>query len=119
MKSDNPLDYWFRDETGIEVFYTFRDEPGGERSRSNYKLWTTLLGLGKRLFATAGNNEHNIPSDKALTTIYASEKQSTAYVQQLRRGDFACGGVGIRMCVGDTPMGGSAPPSTENGWCCL
>ena len=47
-----------------------------------------------------------MPKDKALTTIYAAEKESAAYLQQLRSGDFVCGGVGIKMCVGDTCMGG-------------
>lgn len=106
MISDDPLDYWFRDETGLEVFYTFHEEPGGEKSRVNYQLWTQLLALGKRVFATAGNDEHRKASDKALTTIYAEQKNSRAYLPKLRKGDFTCGGVGVRMCVGDTPMGG-------------
>ena len=106
MVSDDPLDYWFADETGLEVFYTFHEEPGGEKTQANYKLWTDLLALGKRVWATAGNDEHRMPSDKALTTIFATERHSRAHVERLRVGDFVCGGVGIRMCVGDTPMGG-------------
>lgn len=106
MKSDDPLDYWFADETGLEVFYTFHEELGGEKCQANYKLWTDLLALGKRVFATAGNDEHRLPTTKALTTIFSPEKHSRAYIQRLRAGDFVCGGVGIRMCVGDTAMGG-------------
>lgn len=106
MKSDNPLDYWFRDETGLEVFYTFYQELGSERCWQNFALWKNLLALGKRVYATAGNDEHNVPKDKALTTIYSPRKHSQSYVQQLRVGDFVCGGVGVRMCVGDTCMGG-------------
>lgn len=106
MISDDPLDYWFRDGMGLEVFYTFHEEPGGESSCANYQLWNQLLALGKRVFATAGNDEHNKVSDKALTTIYAEEKNSRAYLPKLRKGDFTCGGVGIRMCVGKTAMGG-------------
>ena len=106
MKSDNPLDYWFRDDTGLEVFYTFYQELGSERCQENFKLWKALLSLGKRVFATAGNDEHNVPKDKALTTIYSPEKHSESYIRQLRKGDFVCGGVGIKMCVGDTLMGG-------------
>ena len=106
MKSDNPLDYWFRDDTGLEVLYTFYQEPGSQRCWENFELWKKLLALGKRVYATAGNDEHNVPKDKALTTIYAAEQKSAAYLQQLRKGDFVCGGVGIKMCVGDTCMGG-------------
>ena len=106
MKSDNPLDYWFRDETGLEVLYTFYQEPGSERCWQNFELWKNLLALGKRVYATAGNDEHNVPKDKALTTIYSPQKHSEAYMQQLRKGDFVCGGAGVRMCIGDTCMGG-------------
>ena len=106
MKSDNPADYWFRDETGLEVLYTFYQEPGSERCWQNFELWKDLLALGKRVYATAGNDEHNVPKDKALTTIYSPKKHSESYVQQLRKGDFVCGGVGIKMCIGQTTMGG-------------
>ena len=106
MKSDNPLDYWFRDDTGLEVLYTFYQEPGSQRCWENFELWKKLLALGKRVYATAGNDEHNVPKDKALTTIYATEKHCGAYMQQLRKGDFVCGGVGIKMCIGQTTMGG-------------
>lgn len=106
MVSDDPLDYWFVDGTGLEVFYTYHEEQGGEHTQANYKLWTDLLALGKRVYATAGNDEHRLPTTKALTTIFSPEKHSCAYVQQLRKGDFVCGGVGVKMCIGDTAMGG-------------
>ena len=31
------------------------------------------------------------------------------YLQQLRKGDFVCGSVGIRMCIGETTTGGQCP----------
>ena len=55
MKSDNPLDYWFRDETGLEVLYTFYQAPGSERCWQNFRLWKDLLALGKKVYATAGS----------------------------------------------------------------
>ena len=45
-------------------------------------------------------------TNKAITTIYAEEKSNKSYLKHLRVGDFVCGGVGIRMCMGDTLMGG-------------
>ena len=46
MKSDDPCDYWFRDETGIEVFYVSMDS---EHTAANYALWTDLQAAGKRV----------------------------------------------------------------------
>ena len=103
MQSDDPCDYWFRDETGIEVFYRHMES---EYTEKNYRLWTALLEAGKRVWACAACDEHNLASVGALTTIYAQEKSGAGFLQHLKRGDFTCGPVGIRMCVGDTVTGG-------------
>ncbi len=103
MQSDDPTQYWFRDETGIEVFYNSYD---CEHTAVNYELWTGILAAGKRVWACAGCDKHADAENGALTTIYASEKSSRGFVEKLRVGDFTCGNVGIRMAVGDTLMGG-------------
>ncbi|MBQ8642789.1 MAG: hypothetical protein IJ480_11305 [Clostridia bacterium] len=103
MVSADPLDYWFRDETGIEVFY---NDMSGESTAKNYALWIDLLAAGKRVWACAGGDKHAHPDDRALTTIYAESPSNAAYLSRLRRGDFTCGSAGIRMCVGDTVTGG-------------
>ena len=103
MVSDNPIDYWFRDETGLEVFY--RDMRNRHTER-NYELWTTLLAMDKRIWACAGGDGHREASDAAITTIYAEKYSTQTYLDHLREGDFICGSVGIRMCMGDTRMGG-------------
>ena len=103
MVSSDPLDYWFRDETGIEVFY---GNMRNEHTALNYALWTDLLSLGKRVWACAGDDGHACAGDAALTAIYAEEKTSASFVSHLRMGDFVCGSVGIKMCIEDTPMGG-------------
>lgn len=103
MKSDDPLDYWFRDGTGIEVFYERLDGPSVPR---NYEIWTGLLAAGKRVFAIAGGDGHACCSDAALTTIYAEERTNAAILTHMREGDMTCGPVGVRMCVGDERMGG-------------
>ena len=103
MKSENPLSFWFRDETGLEVFY---DDMRHEWSEENYKLWCDLLALGKRLWACAGEDRHSFARDTALTTIYAEEKKGASYIKHLRLGDFVCGSAGIKMCMGDMQMGG-------------
>ena len=103
MESDDPCDYWFRDETGIEVFYNSMDS---EHTRANYKLWVDLLAKGKRVWACAGGDKHSEAVDTALTTIYAEGYSNDSYLSHLRVGDFTCGSVGIRMCIGDTKTGG-------------
>ena len=101
--SPDPLDYWLRDEIGMEVFYTAKD---CAQTRENYRIWTAQLAAGKRIWACAGGDLHQDPRNDVLTTIYAEEKTSKAYMNHLRRGDLTCGPVGIRMCIGDTPTGG-------------
>ena len=108
MRSEYPLDYWYRDWTGLEVIYKdYRDpRPGKDYSNQDYQLWLTLLGMGKRIWACAGGDWHNVCVDTALTTLYATERTNKAMMKPLRAGDFTAGGVGIRMCIGDTVCGG-------------
>ena len=110
-ESDDPLDYFLADETGIEVFYM---DIKSEQTELNYKLWCDLLALGKRLWACAGEDLHAHPSTNALTTIYAEEKKNKSYLSHLRVGDFVCGGVGIKMCIGDCLMGGKTDFDGKN-----
>jgi len=98
------LDFWYRDYTGLEVFYQHRNDA---RSKLNYKLWVELLSLDKRIWATAGTDKHRSASANALTTVYAASPDSSAYLDSIRTGNFTCGSVGIRMAVGDTVMGSS------------
>ena len=103
MQSDDPLDYFFADYTGMEVFYIARDN---QETKDNYALWTELLSMGKRLWATAGCDEHDLPRGKTLNVIYSEKKDGATYVSHLAKGDFVCGSVGIRMVIGDATMGG-------------
>ncbi len=100
--SDDPLHYWYADETGLEVFYNGKDN----YLKENYQLWTTLLAMGKRIWACAGGDAHRCAHDHALTAIYAEERKNASYISHLREGDFTAGAVGIKMCIGDMKMGG-------------
>lgn len=105
--SDNPLDYYYQDYMGLEVFYSYDDKNiHGKDSKANYDLWCDLLALGKRVWATAGSDSHGAPVNTGLTTLYASEALNTKYVEKLVCGNFAPGYAGIRMAIGDTEMGG-------------
>lgn len=107
VENEDPAQAWFADYTGVEVFYTYNTDRKGWQTKANYELWTGMLAAGKKVYATSGNDEHNMPSDKALSTIYAENKDAHDFVQLLRTGNFTAGPVGIRACVGDTPMGGT------------
>ena len=107
INSANPLDYWFGDYTGLEVFYGYRGyAPETENAQHNYELWISLLALGKKVWATAGSDKHNIPNTDALSTVYAAQKDAKVYFEHFKVGDFVCGPVGIRMTIGDATMGG-------------
>ncbi len=106
LRSEDPEDYWFGDETGLEVFYM---DMANSHSAANYKLWCDLLERGKRIWATAGCDRHRMAQDTALSTIYAARQKASDFVSHLRRGDLTCGGMGIRMVLGDAVTGGIHP----------
>lgn len=99
----NNLDWWFRDEVGIEVTYMTLSSG---HTQKNYPVWIDLLKRGARMWVCAGGDRHECAHDWALTSIYAEEKNSACFISHLRKGDFTAGPIGIQMCVGDTPMGG-------------
>ncbi len=99
--------YWFQDETGWEVFYgNDVDNSDYWFTRQNYAAWIELLKAGKRVWATSGNDDHEMPATTCLNTIYSTEGKAQAHIDQLRVGNFTAGPVGIKMCIGDTQMGG-------------
>ena len=108
LKSDNPLDYWYADYTGIEVM------TGGSKSynmtnpnnKEAYDMWVTLLNMDKIMFATFGSDNHRYSDEACFSTIYASEQHNDTLLSYLRAGNFTAGPVGIRMAVGDTHTGG-------------
>ena len=107
MKSDDPLDYYFGDYTGIEVLCGWYGKMGEMQNQKAYKLWTDLLALGKKVYATSGSDSHNTSNTVSLTTIYSEKQDAATYLGHVKRGDFTAGPVGLRMCVGDTTTGGT------------
>lgn len=106
IASDDPLMYYFADWTGLEVFYGAGGyAPTQTVNQQNYKLWTDLLALGKKVWATAGSDVHGAPNANALTTIYSHSSSAADIFSYMKAGNSVCGPVGIRMAVGDTQMG--------------
>ena len=110
LVSDDPTDYFFGKVMGLEIFTCERRgySPSFIRNNDAYDLWADLLDLGKKVIATAGCDNHRMPSPHAMTAIYASKRpNSDEYMNHVHCGDIAPGWVGIRMLVGDTLMGGT------------
>ena len=106
----NPLDYYHRDFIGYEVFYYpgRADHPDSIKNvQNNYQLWTSLLAADKRVYVSAGCDAHDMPTNRALSTVYSDQALDTSYIQQLRKGNYTAGPVGVKMVIGDTSMGGT------------
>ena len=106
VDSPNPLDHWYADWTGFEVFYGYRGPaPEQPTTQRNYAMWKNLLAVGKKVWCTAGSDKHNMPNTDALSTVYSTAKDAKEHFEHFKVGDFVCGPVGIRMIIGDTHMG--------------
>ena len=104
MASEDPMDYYIGENVPLETVHGAADNFG---SRQNRDLWETLLKLGKRVKTHGSSDSHGPVSDRGLTAVYAHRHHSTDIFKQVRAGDCTAGGVAVRMCIGDTPMGGS------------
>ena len=106
VDSPNPLDHWYADWTGFEVFYGYSGPaPAQPSTQKNYEMWKNLLTMGKKVWCTAGSDKHNMPNTDALSTVYSTAKDAKEHFEHFKVGDFVCGPVGIRMTIGDTHMG--------------
>ena len=107
--SSDPLEYYFCDYIGYEVFYHISENAGArdEQTQINYEIYTGLLAAGKKVYVSAGSDVHNLPTDRGLSTVYSSQQLDTSYIEQLRAGNYTAGPVGVRMIIGDTTMGGT------------
>ena len=106
--SDDPLDYYFADYTGIEISTGNGKAYNMMYSANNkaYNLWVDLLELGKKVWATAGSDGHSFPDYSGLTAMYTVNDHKDDYMAGVRVGNMAPGWVGIRMNVNGTAMGG-------------
>lgn len=105
LSSDDPMDYYISDLVPLETVHGSADNFATKKNR---ELWTTLLKMGKRIRTHGSTDTHADVSNKGLTAVYAKKHFSTDIFNAIRSGDCVAGGVAIRMCIGDTPMGGVA-----------
>ena len=106
MVSNDPLDYVFADGMGFEVLCGYFGNMSATDNQEAYEVWKQILAAGKRVYATSGSDSHRLSNTVSLTTIYSEKQDAGTYLDHVRSGDFTAGPVGIRMCVGDTAMGG-------------
>ena len=111
----DPMDYWFADGTGFEIQNGLCGDMNSASNSSAYKVWTTMLQNGKRVYATAGSDLHGWKGGilNSLTSLYAEQANAKSWLEVLRKGDFAAGPASIRMVVGDA-VTGSAGSFTGN-----
>ena len=102
LSSDDVLDYYIGEHTYQEVIYGGR---GTAASFKNYELWVALLAQGKHVFVASGSDTHGKVSNSALSTFYTKRRHSTDFFEQMYKGDYTAGEVGIKMCIDGNPMG--------------
>lgn len=110
MDKEDPADYAFGGHPIIETIYVF-DKPGlnNPDTVANYKLWMQMLQKGLKVTNTASQDCHGKPTNQVMNTVYTHRRHNSAYLEYLRKGDLTAGFMGIKMSIGTTPMGGTAP----------
>lgn len=101
--SGKPEDYFFSQQMAFETVHA---DVNAFATRQNHALWVGMLQLGRRIRTHGSSDSHGAVSNRGLTTVYAEKHFSTDIFNQVRSGDCTAGGVGIRMCIGQCPMGG-------------
>jgi len=114
MTSDDPDEYIFAEHTAIETIYSYSDrEALCDETIANYKLWRSMLDMGRRIYNTATSDCHGAPKNDGVNTVYATEKHCSQFVKQLRAGDLNAGFIGIKMCIGGKPVGSEVEYSDD------
>ena len=102
MGSDEPLDYYFGEHSYLEVIV------GGCASHASFKsydTWCEILARGKHMFASGGSDTHRAVSAGCPSTFYTKRRFHTDFVERMYAGDYAVGGIGVKMMIDGHPMG--------------
>ena len=102
MGSDDPLDYYFGENSYIEVIVNAYDTHVSQKS---YNTWSDILKMGKHLFASGGSDTHGAVTNCCPSTFYTTERHYTKFVERMYAGDYAVGGFGVKMFIDGNPMG--------------
>ncbi len=102
LYSMDPIDFYFGEHTYIETLVLAYPTHPTFRS---YRLWTDLLAMGKRVYASGGSDTHGAVSSMPFGVFYTKEKSGRTFFDQMHSADFAVGGIGMKMCIDGNPMG--------------
>ncbi len=105
LMSTNPEDFFIGEYTYFDTITG--TGPYSEANAENYDMWATLVQRGHHLYASAIGDTHSkrycAPSTLYTTTMKAAETFAT-----VKTGNYTAGFMGIKMNVGDKPMGSVA-----------
>ncbi len=102
MASADPLDYYMGEHSYLETIV------GAYHTHASYKsydLWVEILAAGKHMFASGGSDTHGAVSAGCPSTFYTKRRFHTDFVERMYAGDYAVGGVGVKMMIDGHPMG--------------
>ena len=102
MGSANPLDYYFGEHSYIETMVWGYASQASFRS---YDTWVDILNLGKHVYASGGSDTHGPVSASCPSTFYTKKRFHSDFVDRMYHGDYAVGGVGVKMFIDGKPMG--------------
>ncbi len=102
LGSDDPLDYYLGEWSYLEIFTWGYSSKASYR---NYDLWVKLLDAGKHVYASSGSDTHGSVSCSCLSTFYTKKRFHTDFLERIRVGDYAVGGIGLKMMIDGSPMG--------------
>lgn len=105
LVSSDVNDYCFGDKTYIEVF---SNDYTSILAFNDWKLWTRLLALGKKVYNISGSDSHTHCNNSCVCVVYAEKRHNRSLFPYFKAGDFSSGAFGIKMMLGYTPMGGTA-----------
>lgn len=102
LASNDPLDYYAGEHSYLETIVNGYGAHGAFRACD---LWEKILNLGKHMYASGGSDTHGNVSVGCPSTFYATERHHSKFVERMYVGDYAVGGVGVKMMIDGNPMG--------------
>ena len=102
MASADPLDYYMGEWSYLE---TFVGSYASHASYKSYDLWVEILQAGKHVFTSAGSDTHSAVNANCLSTFYTKQRYHKDFLDRIYAGDYACGGIGVKMMIDGNPMG--------------
>ena len=105
MTSTDIEDYFRGEFTYFDTFVS--TGPYTVASQKAYGLWEQLLQAGHHIYATAIGDTHSKKTCDPCA-FYTADKKAAQVFQLVKDGNFAAGFMGIKMNIGDKPMGSVA-----------